>query len=325
MTPSEALYLLGLDDGANRGRVRDAYDAKRVELLRLQSNAPTESLRSKYQAELDELARAFHVLQHGEAPLPIDEPPPVAPAARFPALKVVIAGALAGSLLVMLLSTSVLTRAWQAVWPGSAASEHEKAAALLLQEKVSAALTALDAKHSKLQSQLTEAKWKQGRSMDDVQRLTANLQKIEKNLLQVDGLATIHSEFAVAQRLIVDEDYAQAVAHLEPLESSLQQRLDLLGLVSQIETETVNLQVDFDGTYVWDGEVQSLQQLEERFAAEAEKRPQPKVLLILTRRAPDKAVDQLIAAAQSRGIRGLELAPDAESAPGISFNAVVLE
>jgi biopolymer transport protein ExbD len=63
--------------------------------------------------------------------------------------------------------------------------------------------------------------------------------------------------------------------------------------------EVIDLEVDFDGTVVWNGTVvPSLQQLEGYFHTEAAKTPQPEIHLRPDRRAKYDYVAKVLAAAQ---------------------------
>ncbi len=80
---------------------------------------------------------------------------------------------------------------------------------------------------------------------------------------------------------------------------------------STVVPEVINLVIDFDGKYYWNGEEQSLSQIETRFPTEAAKNPQPELHI-----RPDKwvkydAVAELLAAAQrgrmeKLGVVGME-------------------
>ncbi len=69
--------------------------------------------------------------------------------------------------------------------------------------------------------------------------------------------------------------------------------------------EVVKIDVDFDGTITWNGEVVNRTQLEEFFVATAAKKPQPEVHLQPNRLVSYKVVAGVMAAAQSRGITKL--------------------
>jgi biopolymer transport protein ExbD len=63
--------------------------------------------------------------------------------------------------------------------------------------------------------------------------------------------------------------------------------------------EVIDLEIDFDGTVVWNGTaVQNLSQLEGYFHTEAEKTPQPEIHLRPDRRVKYDVVARVLAAAQ---------------------------
>ena len=65
------------------------------------------------------------------------------------------------------------------------------------------------------------------------------------------------------------------------------------------QPEVIELEIDFDGTIVWNGTVvPSIQQLEGYFHTEAEKEPQPEIHLRPDRRALYDVVAKVLAAAQ---------------------------
>jgi biopolymer transport protein ExbD len=80
---------------------------------------------------------------------------------------------------------------------------------------------------------------------------------------------------------------------------------------SNVQPEVINLVIDFDGKYYWNGEEQSLEQIETRFETERLKNPQPELHI-----RPDKwvkydAVAEVLAAAQrghmeKLGVVGME-------------------
>lgn len=72
-----------------------------------------------------------------------------------------------------------------------------------------------------------------------------------------------------------------------------------------VEPVVVKIDVDFDGTISWNGEVVSRTQLEDRFVAAAAMNPQPEVHLQPNRLVSYKSVAGVMAAAQSRGITKL--------------------
>jgi biopolymer transport protein ExbD len=68
--------------------------------------------------------------------------------------------------------------------------------------------------------------------------------------------------------------------------------------------EVIDLEIDFDGTVVWNGtQVASLQQLESYFHAETDKDPQPEIHLRPDRRAKYDIVARVLAAAQRNHMR----------------------
>lgn len=74
--------------------------------------------------------------------------------------------------------------------------------------------------------------------------------------------------------------------------------------IDKIEPVIINLEVDFDGTILWNGNpVAGLSQLERYFAIEAAKDPQPELHLRPHRRAKYDVVAQVLAMAQRNGIQ----------------------
>lgn len=67
----------------------------------------------------------------------------------------------------------------------------------------------------------------------------------------------------------------------------------------------VKIDVDFDGTMTWNGEVVNRQQLDDRFVAAAALNPQPEIHLQPNRLVAYKSVAAVMASAQSRGITKL--------------------
>jgi biopolymer transport protein ExbD len=65
-----------------------------------------------------------------------------------------------------------------------------------------------------------------------------------------------------------------------------------------MKPEVIDLEVDFDGTVVWNGTVVPAAKLETYFHAEAMKEPQPEIHLRPDRRAKYDAVAKVLAAAQ---------------------------
>jgi biopolymer transport protein ExbD len=67
----------------------------------------------------------------------------------------------------------------------------------------------------------------------------------------------------------------------------------------QVKPEVIDLEIDFDGTVVWNGTpVQGLDQLEGFFRTESTKDPQPEIHLRPDRRAKYDVVAKVLAAAQ---------------------------
>ncbi|MBC3872764.1 ExbD/TolR family protein [Undibacterium flavidum] len=67
----------------------------------------------------------------------------------------------------------------------------------------------------------------------------------------------------------------------------------------------VKIDVDFDGTMTWNGEVVTRSQLEDKLSAAAAMNPQPEVHLQPNRLVAYKSVAAVMASAQSRGITKL--------------------
>ena len=66
----------------------------------------------------------------------------------------------------------------------------------------------------------------------------------------------------------------------------------------EVKPEVIDLEVDFDGTVVWNGTVVPPDRLEAYFHSEASKEPQPEIHLRPDRRAKYDAVAKVLAAAQ---------------------------
>jgi biopolymer transport protein ExbD len=66
----------------------------------------------------------------------------------------------------------------------------------------------------------------------------------------------------------------------------------------QLRPEVIDLEVDFDGTVVWNGTVVPMATLESYFRSESVKEPQPEIHLRPDRRAKYGAVALVLAAAQ---------------------------
>lgn len=77
--------------------------------------------------------------------------------------------------------------------------------------------------------------------------------------------------------------------------------------------EVIDLDVDFDGTVLWNGSpVANMEQLESYLRAEARREPQPEIHLSADRRAKYDVVAKVLAAAQRNRIRKLGFADTAE-------------
>jgi len=71
-----------------------------------------------------------------------------------------------------------------------------------------------------------------------------------------------------------------------------------------VEPEVINLEVDFDGTYLWNGTpVDSVATLENYFSQESSKEPQPELHIRPNRRVKYDYVANALAAAQRNDIR----------------------
>jgi biopolymer transport protein ExbD len=66
----------------------------------------------------------------------------------------------------------------------------------------------------------------------------------------------------------------------------------------EIVVEPIRLDIDWDGTIIWNGNVVQLNQLEGYFQAEASKDPQPELHVRPDRRAPYDTVAKVLAIAQ---------------------------
>ena len=69
--------------------------------------------------------------------------------------------------------------------------------------------------------------------------------------------------------------------------------------------DVVRVNVDFDGTLSWNGEVLNKSQLDTRFASLAEMTKQPEVQLLAHRLVAYKEVAAVLASAQSRGVKSM--------------------
>ncbi|HEX3843359.1 MAG TPA: biopolymer transporter ExbD [Steroidobacteraceae bacterium] len=66
----------------------------------------------------------------------------------------------------------------------------------------------------------------------------------------------------------------------------------------QVQPEVIDLEVDFDGTVVWNGTPVTLQQLDGYFATESQKNPQPEIHLNPDGMAKYDVVAKVLASAQ---------------------------
>lgn len=81
----------------------------------------------------------------------------------------------------------------------------------------------------------------------------------------------------------------------------------------ELRAEVINLDIDFDGTVVWNGRpIASLQQLESYFHAEARQEPQPEIQLRPDRRAKYDVVARVLASAQHNRMNRIGLVNTAE-------------
>jgi len=81
----------------------------------------------------------------------------------------------------------------------------------------------------------------------------------------------------------------------------------------QIKPEVIDLDIDFDGTVVWNGTpIPSLDTLESYFHSEAEKQPQPEIHLRPDRRAKYDVVARVLAAAQRNRMKKIGFVNTAE-------------
>ncbi|WP_116811432.1 ExbD/TolR family protein [Steroidobacter cummioxidans] len=71
----------------------------------------------------------------------------------------------------------------------------------------------------------------------------------------------------------------------------------------QIQTQPIRVDIDWDGTVLWDGNVVTLDELEGYFRAEAARRPQPELHVRPDRRAAYDTVAKVLAIAQRNGMQ----------------------
>ena len=71
----------------------------------------------------------------------------------------------------------------------------------------------------------------------------------------------------------------------------------------QIQTQPIRVDIDWDGTVLWDGNVVTLDQLEAYFRTEATRNPQPELHVRPDRRAAYDTVAKVLAIAQRNGMK----------------------
>nr|WP_298727376.1 biopolymer transporter ExbD [uncultured Steroidobacter sp.] len=71
----------------------------------------------------------------------------------------------------------------------------------------------------------------------------------------------------------------------------------------QIQTQPIRVDIDWDGTVLWDGNVVTLEQLEDYFRSEAARRPQPELHVRPDRRSNYDTVAKVLAIAQRNGMQ----------------------
>ncbi len=76
--------------------------------------------------------------------------------------------------------------------------------------------------------------------------------------------------------------------------------------------EVIDLEIDFDGTIVWNGTVVPIESLETYFHSEADKEPQPEIHLRPDRRAKYDYVARVLATAQRNRMRKIGFVNTAE-------------
>jgi len=69
------------------------------------------------------------------------------------------------------------------------------------------------------------------------------------------------------------------------------------------QPEVLNIEIDFDGTVLWNGTAVPLNSLDAYFSQEAAKEPQPELHLRPNKRATYDVVARVLAAAQRNGLR----------------------
>jgi biopolymer transport protein ExbD len=82
---------------------------------------------------------------------------------------------------------------------------------------------------------------------------------------------------------------------------------------NHVPPEIINLDIDFDGNLVWNGQrVADLQALDRAYQAEAQKAPLPQLNLRPDHRAPYDVVAKVLASAQRNGMSDIVFANTAE-------------
>jgi biopolymer transport protein ExbD len=82
-----------------------------------------------------------------------------------------------------------------------------------------------------------------------------------------------------------------------------------------VQPEVIDLEIDFDGTVVWNGTpIPTLQTLESYFHTDAAKDPQPEIHLRPDRRAKYDVVEKVLAAAQRNRMKKIGFVNTAEFA-----------
>jgi len=71
----------------------------------------------------------------------------------------------------------------------------------------------------------------------------------------------------------------------------------------QIQTQPIRVDIDWDGTVLWDGNVVTLDQFESYVRSEAARRPQPELHVRPDRRAAYDTVAKVLAIAQRNGMQ----------------------
>ena len=72
---------------------------------------------------------------------------------------------------------------------------------------------------------------------------------------------------------------------------------------SQVQAVVINLEIDFDGTVLWNGTPVDIESLEGYFRREAANEPQPELHIRPSKRAKYDVVARVLASAQRNGMR----------------------